>query len=949
LGRSGESAALRELVVRACAGSGGVLVLHGEGGIGKTTLLDSVHTEYRTLQVLRVENTQTETELSFAGLQHLTGPLLRHFGGLPQPQRDALGVALGRRSGPAPDSLHLGLAVLGLLAAAAEEQPVLCLVDDAQWMDRSSLAVLAFAARRIAAQRIAVVFAAEDIDRLGELSGLPTRAVGPLGDRDARQLLDRAVRAPLDQRVRERVLTEAHGNPLALLHLPRWIGPTEMAARSTDGDRGGPKRLEESFRIRLSQLPTDTQTLLLLAAAEPDGNPLVVRRAAARLAVGPDAVAVAESAGILDTSTRMSFRHPLLRSMVYAAASSTERRRAHAALAECCDAGQDPDRHAWHLGQATVGFDEEVAGRLEEAARRAARGAGAAVACGFWELAAALTADRLTRASRLLSAACAKRETGAFREALAILAPLRHEPMPDADHARVVLLYARMVYAVQRDEEAVRLLVDAARLVADQDPAAARRVLLDAFAAVAFSGRHLSRERAADIVVEARRICPDLDMDRGLDGDWDPAASLDKDGSDAVGSLVATGSPAADDSPDGLVGLVLRAQIASLSEGPAAAAPLMARAVRRCLADPRAEALDAPSLARLASDAALYVGDARAWQRLVGRQVQSARANRDHVALPIALDHQAMVDLHFGRLDDAAKRVAEAHGITETLGMAPLRYADLALAAWRGDEPAGVPLIDLAEREAGERREGRLLTATEYARAVLYNGAGRPEAALAAVGEPYDGAGAGYRVLLAAERAEAAVACGQTPSARSAREVLRENALACGTPWAEGLYLQTQALLQDGAEKEELYRRAAEELTRAGAVLQAARAHLLWGEWLLKTGRRTQARQPLRQAWTVFSGAGARAFRTRAALKLGAAGERSVRPSRGVHALTAQELRVARMVASGETSREIGAALFVSPRTVDAHVRSILRKLDIRSRRQLRHVEGLRAADRSEV
>ncbi|MFE9628121.1 AAA family ATPase [Streptomyces sp. NPDC006527] len=932
LGRSGETAALRDLVVRACAGSGGALVLHGEGGIGKTALLDSVHTEHRALQVLRVENTQTETELSFAGLQQLTGPLLRHFAGLPQPQREALGVALGRRSGPAPDPLHLGLAVLGLLAAVAEEQPVVCLVDDAQWMDRSSLAVLAFVARRIAAQRIAFVFAAEDIGRLGELTGLPARAVGPLGDRDARELLDSTVRAPLDQRVRERVLTEAHGNPLALLYLPRWIGPTEMAARSAGGDTGGPKRLEESFRIRLSQLPTDTLLLLVLAAAEPDGNPLLVRRAAARLDIGPDAAAVAEAAGILDTGTRMSFRHPLLRSMVYAAASSTERRRAHATLAECCDATQEPDRHAWHLGQAAAGFDEEVAGRLEDAARRASRGAGAAVACGFWELAASLTADRRTRASRLLSAACAKRETGAFREALAMLASLRHEPMPDADHARVALLHARTVYAVQRDEEAVRLLVDAARLVADEDPASARHVLLDAFAAVAYSGRHLPRERIAAIVAETRRICPDLAVT--------PDPSLDTDG-----SADAESAERADD----LVSLVLLAQMASVSKGPVAAAPLMARAVRRCLTDDRGRALDDPNVARLASDAALYVGDARAWQRLVGRQVQSARERRDHAALPIALNHQAMVDLHFGRLDDAAERVAEAHGITETLGMAPLRYADLALVAWRGDEQTGVPLIDLAAREAAERREGRLLTATEYARAVLHNGAGRPEAALAAVGELYDGAGAGYRALLAAECAEAAVSCGQTPSARSACEVLRENARACGTPWAEGLYLQTEALLQDGLEKEESYRRAVEELTRAGAVLQAARAHLLWGEWLLKTGRRTQARQPLRQAWTVFSDAGARAFRTRAAIKLGAAGERSVRPGRGVHTLTAQELRVARMVASGETSREIGAALFVSPRTVDAHVRSILRKLDVLSRRQLRHVEGLRPAERSEV
>ncbi|MFH8693485.1 helix-turn-helix transcriptional regulator [Streptomyces chartreusis] len=532
----------------------------------------------------------------------------------------------------------------------------------------------------------------------------------------------------------------------------------------------------------------------------------------------------------------------------------------------------------------------------------------------------------------MLSAACAKRETGAFREALAILAPLRHEPMPGADHARVVLLHARTVYAVQRDEEAVRLLVDAARLVADEDPAAARHVLLDAFTAVAYSGRHLPRERIADIVAETRRICPALAMP--------PDPSPDPDGSADVESA---------ERADDLVSLVLRAQMASVSKGPAAAAPIMARVVRRCLSDDRGGTLDDPNLARLVSDAALYVGDARAWQRLVGRQVQSARKRRDHAALPIALNHQAMVDLHFGRLDDAAERVAEAHGITETLGMAPLRYADLALAAWRGDEQSGLALIDLAAREAAERREGRLLTATEYARAVLHNAVGRPEAALAAVAELFDGAGAGYRVLLAAECAEAAVACGQTLSARSAREVLRENARACRTPWAEGLYLQTEALLQDGLAKEESYQRAVEELTRAGAVLQAARAHLLWGEWLLKTGRRTQARPPLRHAWTVFSGAGARAFRTRAATKLGAAGERSVRPGRGVHMLTAQESRVARMVASGETSREIGAALFISPRTVDAHVRSILRKLDVLSRRQLRHVEGLRPAERSEV
>ncbi|MFI6036028.1 AAA family ATPase [Streptomyces sp. NPDC051315] len=912
MGRSGETAALRNLVAQACAGTGGVLVLHGEAGIGKTALLDSVQTEYAALQVLRVNTTQTETELSFAGLQHLTGPLLHHGGGLPQPQRGALGVALGRRSGADPDHLHLGLAVMGLLSAAAEEQPVVCLVDDAQWMDRRSLAVLAFVARRAAARRIAFVFAAEDADHLAELSGLPRHAVRPLGDRDARELLDATVRAPLDQRVRERVLTEAHGNPLALLHLPRWIGPTEMTARAAIADMRAPKRLEESFRTRLSQLPDDTQRLLLLAAAEPDGSPLVVRRAAALLDIGPDAPAVAEAAGLLVIRTRMTFRHPLLRSMIYAAASSTDRRRAHAALAECYDATQDPDRQAWHLGQAAADFDEYTADRLEDAARRAAKRVGTGVAAGFWELAAALTADRGARASRLLSAARAKQETGAFHEALAILTSLKHEALPDADRTRVVLLHARTVSSLQRDEEAVQLLTDAARRVAEQDPAAGRRLLLDAFAAVAFSGRYLPRSQLADIVAEARRLPSHPDA-------------------------------------DGPVELLLQAQITAVTKGSAAAAPLMARAVRRCLAEPRAQALSDPDVARLAGDAALYAGDAHAWQRLVARQVRSARENRDHAALPIALNHQAMLDLHLGRLDDAAERATEAHGITEALGMAPLRYADLALAAWRGDESAGFPLIDLATREAGERREGRLLTAAEYARAVLHNGAGRPEAALAAVGEPYDAAGAGYRGLLAAECAEAAVACGEAARARSACEVLRENARACGTPWAEGLYLQTAALLQRGFESHELYRQAAEQLTRAGAVLQAARARLLWGEWLLQSGHRTQARQPLRQAWTDFSEAGARAFQARAAIRLGGAGERTVGSDRGVHALTARELRVARMVAAGETSREIGAALFISPRTVDAHVRSILRKLDVPLRRHLQRVEGLRAAERTEA
>ncbi|MGW2444533.1 AAA family ATPase [Streptomyces sp. NPDC001675] len=910
LGRSEETAALRGLIAAACAGTGGAVVLYGEAGIGKTALLNNVHSEHTELRVLRVDSTQTEAELSYAGLQHLISPLLRHYGVLPQPQRDALGVALGRRSGH-PDYLHLGLAVLGLLTAAAEEDPVLCLVDDAQWMDRCSLAVLAFVARRVTTERIAFVITAEGTERPAELIGLPARAVKPLGDRDARELLDSTVRAPLDQRVRERVLSEAHGNPLALIHLPRWIGPTEMAARSTMQGVRAPKRLEETFRARLSQLPPEVRLFLLLAAAEPDGNPVLVRQAAELMDLSPDVAAMAETAGILTIDTRMCFRHPLLRSMVYAAASATERRRAHAALAECCDAVQDPDRHAWHQGQAAAGFDEKAASRLEDAARRAARSAGMAVAGGLWELAAALTADRRVRASRLLSAAQAKRETGAFQEALTILAALLHEPMPDPDRARVVATHARTVYAIQRNDEAVDWLLEAARQVAGQDPTTTRRLLLDAFGALSFAGQYLPQERLRDIVAEIRKQGQASDPN-------DPVAAL------------------------------LEALIASHTNGPAAL-PLMARAVRKCLTNPGTALLEDPGVVQLACSAALHTWDVEAWLQLVERQAHSARTTGDLAALPISLNHLAMADIHSGRLHDAAERVAQAHGITQAIGMAPLRYADLALAAWQGDEPMTASLVDHATREAAERREGRLHTATKHALAVLHNAAGKPEAALEAIGELGEGTAAGYWGLMAAERVEAAAACGQMALARSTCDMLRENTRACETPWAEGMSLRAQALVDCGPAADALFRQAIERLTKAGAVLQTARTQLLWGEWLLATGYRTQAREPLRHALTTFAAAGAHAFHLRAANKLQAAGERRVRPSTGVQTLTAQELRVARLVARGETSREIGTALFVSPRTVDAHVRSILRKLEVPSRRQLRHVEGLRPNDRTEA
>ena len=425
-------------------GDSRVLVVRGEAGIGKTALLSYVLQRASGCRTTRAVGVESEMELAFAGLHQLCAPFLDRLDRLPEPQRNALGTAFGLQSGDTPDRFLVGLALLSLLSDVAEEQPLVCVVDDIQWLDHASTQALAFTARRLAAESVAMVFAVRETAAEDHLAGLAEMVVPGLADSAARAVLLSVVTGPMDERVRDRIVAETRGNPLALLELPRGLTPQELA-----GGFGLPDspalsgRIEDSFRRRLEPLPPTTRQLLLVAAAEPVGDPVLVWRAAGQLGIEIDAASPAAEAGLVDFSGQVRFRHPLVRSAVYRAAAPAERRKVHQALADATDPDADPDRRAWHRAHATSGPDEEVAGELERSADRAQTRGGLAAAAAFLEEATRLTPDPAHRAQRALAAAQAQHQSGAPDAALALLAVAESGPLDDLQRARVGLLRAR--------------------------------------------------------------------------------------------------------------------------------------------------------------------------------------------------------------------------------------------------------------------------------------------------------------------------------------------------------------------------------------------------------------------------------------------------------------------------------------------------------------------------
>ncbi|GAA3066560.1 helix-turn-helix transcriptional regulator [Streptomyces glomeratus] len=905
LGRGRELAALERALATARAGSSAVLVLRGEAGIGKTALLDHAADRAVGFRTVDISGIESEMALPFASLHQLCTPLLGRLPELPGPQRDALSVAFGLREGEAPDRFLVGLAVLSLLAGAAEAQPLACLVDDAQWLDEGSLQVLAFVARRLMAEPMALIFALREPADDRELAGLPELIVEGLSEPEARALLASAVRVPLDPLVRDRIIAEAHGNPMALLHLPR--AAAELAGGFwLPGRRPLGSRIENAFHQEFRSLPPDSRRLLLTAAAEPTGDACLLWRAAALQEIPADAAAPAEAAGLVEFGTRVRFHHPLVRSAIYKRACAPDRRAAHGALAEATDPGLDPDRRAWHRALAATRPDEGTAVGLERSAGRARSRGGAAAAASFLWRAAQLTPDPSRRATRALAAAQVHIDAGAADQARSMLAAAEAGPLDDLQRARLERLRARLVFSQVRGGDAPRLLLDAAHRLAPVDATLARDTLLEAAGAAIFAGR-LTEGPGLREVAEAARAGP---------------------------------SPP---TPPRMVDILLDSMVSRVIDGYSAAVSPLRHALHVVRQEQRSGVTDVDrrwlwlAFRVIPEPLAPELWDDDAWHELATGAVGIAREAGALAVLPMALTYQAGSHVHAGEFDTAAALIDEATAISEAAGGAPMMYTSLMLAAWRAQESEALDLIETTVKEVRTRGEGRSLDLAEYATALLYNGLGRYDAAFAAATRACEYEDLGFFGWALAELIEAAVRSGHPKAAAEALDKLTERTRASGTEWALGVQACSRALLSDGQAADALYGEAIDHLGHCRIAVQLGRARLLYGEWLRRRNRRQESRAQLRSAYEAFSRFGADGFTERARKELLATGETARKRTIGNDAaLTSQESQITRLARDGHTNQEIAAQLFISPRTVEWHLGNVFTKLGVSSRRQLR-------------
>jgi DNA-binding CsgD family transcriptional regulator/tetratricopeptide (TPR) repeat protein len=898
LGRQREQAVLERLLETAREGHGGVLVVHGDPGVGKTALLEYALQTAKDFRVVRASGVEGEMELDYAALQQLCSPLLALIERLPDPQRDALGVAFGLSLGRPPSPFMVGLAVLGLLSEEAEQRPLLCIVDDAQWLDDASGAALAFVARRLLAERIALTFATRSVG--SRLLRFPELPVDPLGRRDARALLESILPARLDASVLERIVAETGGNPLALLELPRGLTPAQLAG-GFDLPAALPLSMgiEESFRRRLARLPLDARRLLLLAAAEPVGDPALLWRAAHQLGIAETTTAAVESEGLLTLDGEVAFRHPLVRSAVYGAAEPNERRVAHEALADATDPRIDPDRRAWHRAQAASVPDEEVAAELEQSAARAQARGGFAAAAAFLERSVALTVDPARRGARALRAADTKRLSGALDSALGLAAVAERGPLDDLQRAQLDVLLGRIAFAANRGNDASPLMLKAASRLEHVDLRLAHETYLDAWIAALFAGR-LAVDANLQVVAGAARVAPRSD--------------------EAI--------PASELLLDGLALLV--------TDGWTSGTAVLKEAIKAFRAD--GGGVDEQlRWSWVAGGAAGVIWDYENWDVLTAREERLARDTGALTVLPITLSIRAGVRALAGDLAEASFLVDQVQVVTDASDNRRFSNAALLVAAFRGDEREARQLAEAITRDSLDRGEGLALAVASWATAVLCNGLGRYEdafrAATDALEDPNDLWYSGWAMI---ELIEAASRTGKPEQAQPALEELVERTDASGTDWALATQARCRALLSPADEAEALYREAIERLLPARLRLDLARARLLYGEWLRRQSRRVDARNELRTAYEMFTDFGMNAFAERARIELQATGEHARKRSPDtLGQLTPQEEQVARLVAEGHTNREIATQLFISPSTVEYHLHKVFRKLRVTSRAQL--------------
>jgi DNA-binding CsgD family transcriptional regulator/tetratricopeptide (TPR) repeat protein len=899
--RHAECGVLDGLLEAIRAGESRALVVSGEAGVGKTALLEYLSEQASDCRLARAAGVQSEMELPFAGLHQLCAPMLDNLARLPLPQREALRTAFGMSAGSAPDRFLVGLAVLSLLSDTAEQQPLVCVVDDEQWIDRTSAQVLGFVARRLMAESLALIFAARVPS--SELVGLPKLAVEGLAESDARALLDAALTGPLDSRVVDRIVAETRGNPLALLELPGVLTPRQLAGgfwlpgavRLSGG-------IEEHFRQRIEALPAQTRRLLLIAAAEPVGDPDLLRRAAAQMEIDAEAVAPAVEANLVEVGSRVQFRHPLVRSVVYGSALPHERREVHAALGDATDQQRDPDRRAWHRANAAPGPDEDVAEELERSAGRARARGGLAAAAAFLERATVLTVDSARRTERALAAASAKIKAGAFDVARDLLSVAGAGSPDDLQQARIDLMWAELALLTSRGSDAPSLLLKAARRLEPIDADLSRATYLQALSSGYFAGRLATGGGVLEVARAAATAPPP------------------------------THAPVARD-------LLLDGLVAHHNEGYAAGLPLLRKGLQAFgTGMPVDEELRWHWVAGIV---ARHLWDDENWDVLSDRHVQLARSVGALSELPVALNSRAFMLLFAGELTAAAALIQELQPAIEATGTRLAPYAALGLAALAGRSAEATALIDSIPRDVTPRGEGIGLTVVDWAHAVLNNGLGNYQEAVTAARRS-----TGYLREMTAptwamvELIEAAARSGHNDVATDALARLAETTSVSGTDWGRGVEARSRALLRDGDTAERLYREAIERLGRCRVRADLARAHLVYGEWLRRERRRVDARAELRIALEMLESMGMEAFAERARRELQATGEtvrkRTVLTSD--QGLTAQEWQVARMAREGLSNPEIGARLFISPRTVQYHLRKVFTKLGINSRSQLDRV-----------
>jgi DNA-binding CsgD family transcriptional regulator len=879
------------------AGRSRALVVEGEAGVGKTALLDYAVGSASDLRVLRAVGVESEMELAFAALHQLCAPVLDRLERLPVPQRGALLTTFGLRAGAVPDRFLVDLAVLGLLSDVAEERPLLCVVDDAQWLDRASAQALTFVARRLLAESVVMLFAAREQADL--FAGLPRLVVEGLRAADARSLLVSVIPGPLDEQVADELLAETRGNPLALLELPRGLTAGQLAGGfALPGALSVSGRIEESFVNRMDALPAETQCLLLAAAAEPLGDTALLGRAAERLGITGAALAPAEAAGLVEIDGRVRFRHPLVRSAIYRAAAPNDRRLVHRALGMATDARVDPDRRAWHLAEAASGPDEDVAAELERAAGRAQARGGMAAAAAFHERSALLTSDPDRRGQRLLAAASAKRDSGALDAALGLLVEVEAGPLDEFGRARAELLQGRIALEQQRGDDAGRLLASAARRLEPLDPELARETYLEALGGA---------------------MVGDLEVPGG------PRAV-------AEAARAALSSPP----PPRAADVLLDAFATRLIDGYAAAAPALTHGLELLLASDVTNTDVGRSLSLVSNRASAIVAvelwDVEAFHLLASRRVQLARDAGALVHLRFALSFLARSQLLAGEVSAATSTLDEAQLVAEASGNQPLVNAPMILAAWRGQEARASELIEATAKQAAARR----WTSNAYARSVLYNGLGRHDAARDAAREAFQQDLVGHGPFLVPELAEAASRTGDTALLESALEWFSHRTRVVSSEWVLGIEARVGALLSEGEAAERLYRDSIAHLSGNRVRLDLARTHLLYGEWLRRERRRLDAREQLRTALEMFTSMGTDAFAARAERELLATGERvRKRTVETRQDLTAQEAQVARLARDGLSNAEIGQRLFISQHTAAYHLRKVFSKLDITSRNQL--------------